>query len=361
MAFKIPEMVQETTDTTSTLDYVLSGAVSGFRSFANELSDGDVTLYCVFDTSSPPIYEINRGTYTLATTTLARTSLLRSSTGVAINWGASTKNVVAGIPGIVMQELLNKISGGSTGLVELTSSSPISLITTQTISSLGRTLITSVTPASVRSTLDAQQDVFTTRGDLVYANATPAAARLALGTSGKYLRSDGTDPGWSQIPGTEVTYSATSPLTASTVSAALDQLAHAYSKTAQSAAQANFGTSLVAVSDLDNLTPPGSPDGTKVYRVSGQVSIDPTGAGGNISVTVHLGTNGTVNDAVIAKAYEYVSAGTTYLTVHIPPITFTPSASQKITIGVTMPASANNDIKTGTGETFVVIEQISNA
>lgn len=37
------------------------------------------------------------------------------------------------------------------------------------------------------------------RGDLVVANATPEWTRLAIGTSGKYLRADGTDPAWTTI------------------------------------------------------------------------------------------------------------------------------------------------------------------
>lgn len=35
-----------------------------------------------------------------------------------------------------------------------------------------------------------------TRGDLIYANSTPAWDDLAIGASGRYLRSDGTDPSW---------------------------------------------------------------------------------------------------------------------------------------------------------------------
>lgn len=37
------------------------------------------------------------------------------------------------------------------------------------------------------------------RGDLIAANATPAWARLAIGAANRVLRSDGTDPSWSQV------------------------------------------------------------------------------------------------------------------------------------------------------------------
>lgn len=47
-----------------------------------------------------------------------------------------------------------------------------------------------------------------TRGDLIVAQgASPTWSRLALGSSGKYLRSDGTDAAWAQIPHTDLTYS----------------------------------------------------------------------------------------------------------------------------------------------------------
>lgn len=46
--------------------------------------------------------------------------------------------------------------------------------------------------------------VTTTRGDLIVRGAS-ADQRLALGTSGQYLRSNGTDPGWSAVAATDVT------------------------------------------------------------------------------------------------------------------------------------------------------------
>ena len=62
-----------------------------------------------------------------------------------------------------------------------------------------------VTPAAsaatTRATLDAQQDVFTTRGDLVRAGVSGVAERLPLGTNGYVLTSDGTDAAWAAPAG----------------------------------------------------------------------------------------------------------------------------------------------------------------
>jgi hypothetical protein len=51
------------------------------------------------------------------------------------------------------------------------------------------------TAAGARASLDAQEDVFTTRGDLARRGAA-ATERLALGAAGQVLTSDGADPVW---------------------------------------------------------------------------------------------------------------------------------------------------------------------
>lgn len=49
------------------------------------------------------------------------------------------------------------------------------------------------------------------RGDLVVGNSTPKWARLALGSSGKVLKSDGTDAAWGNVAYSEVTGTPTIP------------------------------------------------------------------------------------------------------------------------------------------------------
>lgn len=64
-----------------------------------------------------------------------------------------------------------------------------------------QTLLDDTDAATARTTLDAQQDVFTTRGDLVRAGAAGVAERVALGSSGSVLVSDGTDAVWGSPDG----------------------------------------------------------------------------------------------------------------------------------------------------------------
>lgn len=65
-----------------------------------------------------------------------------------------------------------------------------------TVSAFGATLIDDADAGTARATLDAMEDVFTTRGDLVYRGAS-AEARLAKGTEGQALIQGADDPAWS--------------------------------------------------------------------------------------------------------------------------------------------------------------------
>jgi hypothetical protein len=61
-----------------------------------------------------------------------------------------------------------------------------------TVTTFMKTLLDDTTAAGGRATLDAQEDVVTTQGDIVIGDGTGAASRLAKGTSGQYPRYDGT-------------------------------------------------------------------------------------------------------------------------------------------------------------------------
>lgn len=51
-----------------------------------------------------------------------------------------------------------------------------------------------------------------TRGDVIIGNSTPKWSRLAIGTAGKYIKSDGTDASWQLIPSTVLSdFSSTAP------------------------------------------------------------------------------------------------------------------------------------------------------
>lgn len=101
MALVMPPLVQETTTTTGTGTYTLSGsAPTGRQTFANAAADGQITTgdqvyYMVIDaTGGPPDFEHGIGTWTSAGNTLTRDVILSSSNaGSAVSWGVGTRTV----------------------------------------------------------------------------------------------------------------------------------------------------------------------------------------------------------------------------------------------------------------------------
>lgn len=91
MANNIYDLVEQTSTTTGTAGYVMSGSVDGRRAFSN-VANGDVVPYGAVDDSGG--FEFGFGTWNSGTSTLARTLVLTSSNaGAAVNWAAGTRRV----------------------------------------------------------------------------------------------------------------------------------------------------------------------------------------------------------------------------------------------------------------------------
>ena len=96
MALVISDRIKETTTTTGTGTYTLSGAVTGFETFTANLSNSDTTYYCCTDNTD---FEVGLGTFTSSGTTLARTTILSSSnSNNAVNWTSGTRTVFCTLP-----------------------------------------------------------------------------------------------------------------------------------------------------------------------------------------------------------------------------------------------------------------------
>lgn len=101
----------------------------------------------------------------------------------------------------------------------------------------------------------------TTRGDLIIRDATNNV-RLAIGTTGKYLRSDGTDPSWQAIAYTDLTYSG---------------LTTGQPLRATSATTAAFGALDLAGTSVVNGLLPGTFGGTGVNNSTNTLTFTGTG------------------------------------------------------------------------------------
>lgn len=86
MAHKVIDRCKETTSSTGTGNLTLTGAVSGFATMASALtSNGDTSWFCAENGTE---WEVFLGTRVSATE-LARTTVLSSSTGSAVNFTAA--------------------------------------------------------------------------------------------------------------------------------------------------------------------------------------------------------------------------------------------------------------------------------
>ena len=117
MALVIKDRVKETTTTTSTGTYTLAGAVSGFKTFDSVMTNNgvDTTYYCCTDNTN---FEIGIGTFNdNGDTTLARDTILASSTGSAINWSSGTRTIFMTYPAdkAVFEDASNNINGTFVG------------------------------------------------------------------------------------------------------------------------------------------------------------------------------------------------------------------------------------------------------
>lgn len=89
------DSIKNYTATTGTGSYTIGSAVTGFRSLTAVMSNGDTAVFGIkgADSAGSEAKETIVGTYNSGTGTIARTTLLESTTGSAINWGAGNKEI----------------------------------------------------------------------------------------------------------------------------------------------------------------------------------------------------------------------------------------------------------------------------
>lgn len=99
MSMMFPSLVQETTSITGTGDYILDGAVPGYRSVGARLSAGDTATFVI---KASPSWELIKGTYRTGPNRVERTQVYYSSGGAAtpISWSSGDKAIYIDILGM---------------------------------------------------------------------------------------------------------------------------------------------------------------------------------------------------------------------------------------------------------------------
>ena len=90
MALIQADRVKETSSTTGTGNFSLSGASTGFRSFNDGVGSANTCYYVITNNTD---YEIGLGTLTNSATLARTTVIVSSSANSAVNWGAGSKDV----------------------------------------------------------------------------------------------------------------------------------------------------------------------------------------------------------------------------------------------------------------------------
>lgn len=117
MSFKLFDRVQETSTSTGTGDFTLSGAVTGFKTFASRYSTGDTLYYAIQEVSGgvpTGAWEIGLGTYSAANTLTRTTVMASSNADAAVNFAAGDKQVFVTLTALQGASIREKLTAART-------------------------------------------------------------------------------------------------------------------------------------------------------------------------------------------------------------------------------------------------------
>ena len=207
MALVIKDRVKELTTTAGTGAVTLLGSPTGYQTFTSAVGNGNTTYYAIVDNTSGD-WEVGLGTYTSATTSLSRDTVLSSSNaGSLVTFSSSSKDVFVTYPaskGIYTDSAGNTIALGTPASATLTNATGLPISTG--VSGLGTGIATFLATPSSANLASAVTDE-TGSGSLVFATSptlvtpvlgTPSSGTLTSCTGYTYANLSGTVPTWNQ-------------------------------------------------------------------------------------------------------------------------------------------------------------------
>lgn len=234
-------------------------------------------------------------------------------------------------------ELPNVVDRASKSLGFDSSGEPVALSGTVsgdvTVTSFAETLLDDGSAAVARATLDAQEDVITTRGDIVRGSSAGVAERLALGTSGQHLESDGTDVAWATPTSYDVP---------------------AFSKTTTANDTTNSTVDETDITDLVGIALPEDGDSSRVFVAV--LDILHTQSANNLeTVRMRVGPLGTSSDPIVASSGSAANPACTGTRQKLFVWFFTPDSGDKVTITGEWDSTNASVMELGTTLTIVAL------
>ena len=98
MALVINDRVKQSSTSTGTGAFALTGSVTGFESFATGIGNNNTTYYAIFNQGTNE-WEVGIGTLDATSANLTRTTVISSSNSdAAVNFTGGTKDVFCTLP-----------------------------------------------------------------------------------------------------------------------------------------------------------------------------------------------------------------------------------------------------------------------
>jgi hypothetical protein len=173
MALQLKDRVLETASAPGTGTVTLLGASLGYQSFNTALTSGSTTYYTIADLGGAN-WEVGVGTFTSPNQLVRNTVYSSSNSGSTVNFSTGTQNVFITYPS--SQAIYEDASGNVSPLGTVASGTWNATAITTTYGGTGLTTYTA--------------------GDLPYYATGTTLSKLAIGSNGYILTSNGTAPTW---------------------------------------------------------------------------------------------------------------------------------------------------------------------